>query len=167
MEFRSNAHAFSILHDNVHHLHLFQVQAIRIFHHLLHVAVIGILIGLGTEGIHRRSLPQIQHAHLDGRLIGGNSHFSAQGIDFLHQVAFPRSSDGRVAGHHGHVFQGNGGEQGLTAQPGSRQGRFAARMACSHHNYIIGINEIHGILLSVVVPLWNTYPLYKSNTVII
>lgn len=34
IQFGSHAHALSVFHDDIHDLHLFQIQVVRIFHHI-------------------------------------------------------------------------------------------------------------------------------------
>ena len=105
IQFGSHAHALSVFHDDIHDLHLFQIQVVRIFHHIFHIAVISAFIRLGTEGIYRRSFPAVQHAHLDSCRIGGDTHFPSESIYFLYKMALARSADSGIAWHHGHIVQ--------------------------------------------------------------
>ena len=151
-QLRHHARAASVLQENIHDLRLLQVQIFRILNDLLHEAVISLLIRLGPQRIHRRPLSAVQHAHLHRRPVRSDSHFSAQSIDFLHQMALSRSSDGRIAGHHGYIVQRNRKKTGLFPQPGGSQSRFASRMARSHYNHIICICKKHSSFLFHPIP---------------
>ena len=105
IQFGGNAHTLSVFHDDIHDLHLFQIQVVRIFHHIFHIAVISAFIRLGTEGIYRRSFPAVQHAHLDSCRIGGDTHFPSESIYFLYKMTLARPADSGIAWHHGHIVQ--------------------------------------------------------------
>ena len=72
-----DAHAAAVLYEDVHHLHLGEVQIFCILHHFFHIAVVFILVRLGAQRIHRRAFAQVQHAHLDGRRVGSDAHLAA------------------------------------------------------------------------------------------
>ena len=149
MKLGRDADACPVFHEDIHHLHLLQVEILCIFHHLLHIGVVLVLVRLRAERVDRRPLAEIQHAHLDGCRIGCDAHLAAQCIDFLYKMALPRSADRRIAWHHGDIFQRDRGKQRLHPHARCRKCRLAACMACADDDHIIRINEIHGILLSL------------------
>ena len=84
-----------------------------------------------------RTFAGIEHAELNAGLIGIDTHFPAQSVQFPHEMAFGRAADRRIAGHHGDIVHGKGRKQGMTANAGCRQCRFNARMTCPDYDYII------------------------------
>ena len=55
-------------------------------------------IALNPQGLHRWSLPHVQHAELNPGFVRVQPHFAAKGIDFLDQMPFPDPADRRVTG---------------------------------------------------------------------
>ena len=54
-------------------------------------------VGLRAGRAHRGSLARIEDAKLDPGLVGSQRHRTAQGVDFLDQVALADTPDGRIA----------------------------------------------------------------------
>jgi hypothetical protein len=74
-----------------------QRQAGLVFQALTDSLAIELAVGLGAGGSYRRPLGCVQCSKLDSRLVGSHSHRPAQGIDFLHKVAFADSANRGIA----------------------------------------------------------------------
>ena len=53
-----------------------------------------------------------------------DTHFTAQSINFAHQVSFGTPPDIRVTGHHGYAFNADGKKNGFQSEPFACQGCF-------------------------------------------
>ena len=126
-----------IFHNQLADLALANGQMIRILQRPTHTGAISSLVRLGTQRVYCRSFGAVQHLGLNKGMVNIHSHFSAQGIDFTHQMPFGAAADIRVAGHHGNRFHAYGKQYGLQSQSGAGQCRFTAGMTGSHHHHII------------------------------
>ncbi len=100
-------------------------------------------IGLGTGRPHRRALAAVEYPELDAGLVGRARHGTAEGIDFLHQVALANATNGRIAGHLAKGFNVMGQQQGLRPHAGSSQCRLGTGMATTNDNHIETGRKIH------------------------
>ena len=80
-------------------------QIIGIFERLLHYRMIKPFVRLRTKRLYRRAFAAVQHFYLHERLVGGNAHFAAEGVEFSDEVTFRRSAYGRVARHKGDIVE--------------------------------------------------------------
>lgn len=66
---------------------------------VLHAILIGALVRLCAQGMDGRPLAGIEHTGLNERVVDGAAHFTAQRVDFAHQMSLARAADGGIAGH--------------------------------------------------------------------
>ena len=64
--------------------------------------------------MNRRTLAAIQHTVLNAGLVGGDTHFATQCVDFSHQMAFAGAANGGIAGHIAHGIHIDGKKNGVT-----------------------------------------------------
>jgi len=100
-----------------------------VLHHLFHAQPVEEPVGLGPGRPDRRTLAGVEAAELDAGGVYVSGHLSAQGIDFLDQVALGQTADGRVAAHGSDGIGVAKENSGAAAHAGRGQGRFAAGMA--------------------------------------
>ena len=93
-------------------------------------------IGLGTGGTHGRTFAAVQNAPLNAGFVGTTGHDAIEGVDFLHQMAFANTADGRIAGHLAQGLDVMGQEQCPAAYAGGRKRCFGAGMATTNHDDI-------------------------------
>jgi hypothetical protein len=60
---------------------------------------IGIAVTLRSGGPDGRAFAAVEHAELNTRGVGGQSHEAAEGVDLADHLPLAESADGRVAGH--------------------------------------------------------------------
>ena len=96
---------FPIFGEQFHDFRLFEGQVLLKLHLVLHILGVGRTVDLSPEGMHRRSLTPVEHPALEEGGIGSLAHFTAQGIDFPHQMSLGGTADGGIAGHIGHSVQ--------------------------------------------------------------
>ena len=138
----------SILHLNIHNLPLLQGKVGLVLNHPLHIMMVSPAVGLHSQTVYRRPLPQIQHPALQKGGVGSFSHLAAQGVDFSHQVPLGSAADGRVAGHIGQAVQTQGEQYRFHPQPCCCQSRFDSCMAgADYRNLKLFANLIHGNFL--------------------
>jgi len=102
-------------------------------------------IRLRARRAHGRPFGAIQDAKLDPRLIGGQGHGAAQGVDFLDQMPLANSTNGGVARHLPQGFHIVRQQQGFRATARSRQRGLRPRVAAAHHNHVEGFRVLHDI----------------------
>ena len=90
-----------------------------IFNGQFHLTVVGVLISLGPQCADCRTLPGIQHPHLDIGLVNVMAHLTTQGINFPNHNSLGGATDGWVTWHKGDHVQIDGDQQGLIPHPGS------------------------------------------------
>ena len=105
---------------------------------LQHLAGVEALVGLGTQGPHRRAAAGVEDALLDGGGIGQAPDYPTQGIHFMDELAFGGATDGRVAGLPGDAIEIEAEQGGVQAQPGGGDRRFTTGMATTDHNHVEG-----------------------------
>ena len=103
-----------------------------VLHHLLVLAP----VGLGPQGVDRRTLAPVEHPVLDAGPVCGLTHLTAQGVQLSDQMALAGAADGRVAGHVAHGVQVDGENNGLQTHPGRCQGRLDACVPRAYDGYI-------------------------------
>ena len=115
------------------------------------------LVRLRAQRIHRRALAEIEHAHLDRRLVRDNPHHAAQRVNLAHQMTLPRAADGRIARHHRDIVQRNRRQKRPAAEMRRSQRRLAPRMPRADHNHIIRIDEHHKNILPYPFLIFSYY----------
>ena len=70
-------------------------------------------VGLGTEGPNRRAAAGIQDPLLDGGGIGEAADHASERIHFMHELAFGRTTNGRIAGLPGDSVEIESEESGI------------------------------------------------------
>ena len=138
-----------ILHHQLLHQGLLEVQTGLALQDGFHRHVVAFLVILGPRGLHRRPLFGVQHAVLDGGLISDPGHLATQGIHFAHQLPLGHAADRGAARHGRHLVQVDGQQQHPAPHAGGCQGRFAAGMSGPHHNHIVALGiESHKSLFT-------------------
>ena len=66
---------------------------------MLHPELIGFLVALGAGCLDGWALGRIKQAELDSGNIGGQAHFTSEGIDLANDVALGLSANGGVTAH--------------------------------------------------------------------
>jgi hypothetical protein len=64
-----------------------------------------------------------------GRLVGNLCHFTAQGINFFHQLCLRKAADGRIARHQSDRIEIDVEEERFTPHPRRGKGRLTSRMS--------------------------------------
>ena len=102
-------------------------------------------ISLSPGGSHRRAFAGIENAKLYARLIGGQGHGAAQGIDLFDQMPLADTADRGVATHLPKGLDVVGQQQGGAAHARSGQRRLGAGMAATDDDHIkflgVGIGQ--------------------------
>ena len=101
--------------------------------HPLRVAFLVALRPCCTDG---RTARGVERLFLKGRLIRIESHFAAQGVKLIDEMAFGQTADGRVAGHPCDGIFPSGDEKGLYAHPRGGQSSLHACMSTADHDQI-------------------------------
>jgi hypothetical protein len=118
-----------------------------IFNRLFHPETVLLAIDLGPRRTDGGPFSGIELPELDACLIGRPGHLSAKGIDFLDQMAFGQSTDGRVAGHVTDLIHILGNEKSRMAHPGRSQRGLDPGMTSSHYNDIMSCHVIANVKL--------------------
>ncbi|MNS97514.1 hypothetical protein D3C72_1318490 [compost metagenome] len=104
-----------------------------------------VAVGLAAGGTHGRALGRIERAPLDAGTVGGMRHRTAEGVDFLDQMALADATDGRVAAHRPHRFDVVGQQQGAHAGTGRSQRGLGAGVATADDDDVVTMEGIdHG-----------------------
>ena len=98
-----NGHHPAVFRFDAVHFPLTQGQVGLGHQGLPHAVLIGLLIRLGAQGVHRGALGGVEHAGLQERIVNGAAHFPAQGVQLPHQVPLGSAADDGIAGHQGHA----------------------------------------------------------------
>ena len=94
-------------------------------------------IALCTRTPNGWSLAFIEHAELNRRGVGDNSHFTAQCVNFSHDLSFGDTSNGWVAAHLGYFVHVHSDKAGLSTKSCCCTGRFATRMTTPNDEDIV------------------------------
>ncbi len=121
---------------------LLHEEIFLILNRLFHPKAIVLAVDLGPRRPDGRPFSGIELPELDACFVRRPGHLSAQGVDFLDQMAFGQSADGRIAGHVTDLIDILGDEKGWMAHPGRSQGGLNPGMTSSHHNDIISFAMI-------------------------
>ena len=105
-------------------------------HNPLHPLRIEPLVALRTRCVNRWAAGGVEGLFLKSRLISIETHLSAQGIKLIDEMAFGKSSDGRVAWHLCDGILPSGDEKGVDTHPGSYKGRLGSGMSTANHNQL-------------------------------
>ena len=103
-------------------------------HDPLHPLRIEPLVALCTRCANRRAAGGVQGLFLKSSLIRIETHLSAQGIKLIDEMAFGKTSDGRIAGHLCNGILPSGDEKGVDTHPGGDKGRLDPGMSTANHN---------------------------------
>ena len=87
-DLRHRAHHPVTLQQQVIHGLLEQTQIGLVFQHAPDCGFVQNPVGLGAGGAHGRAFAGVEDTKLDARLVGGQSHRAAQGVDLFDQMAF-------------------------------------------------------------------------------
>jgi hypothetical protein len=90
-----------------------------------------------------RALAAIEHAELNATLVGCHGHGTAQGIDFLDQMALADATDSRVAAHLAEGFHIVAEQQGLHAHACRCQRSLGTGMAATDNDHVKTGREVH------------------------
>ena len=118
-------------------------QILLVFQHGANRRLVQHPIRLCPGRAHGRALAAVENPELDTGPIGGAGHGSAQGVDFLDQMALTDATDGRVTGHLSEGFDVVGQQQGFTPHACRRQRSLGAGMATTNHDHIKATGKIH------------------------
>src|SRR5690554_5104409 len=105
--------------------------------HLFHPKLISGFICLSAKRMNCCAFIGVEHSNLNLGGVDISSHFSAQGINFPHQMSFSRAANGGITGHQGHRIHIHGQKQYFAVHTGSGQGSFTAGMAGTDDNHIV------------------------------
>ena len=94
-------------------------------------------IALGPWTPYGRAFAHIQHAELNARGISHQSHLSAQGIYFSHDLSLGYSANGRIARHLCNLVHVHRHEECLGAHIGRGTSRLAPCMSASYYYYFV------------------------------
>ena len=130
---------------------LFQAQPFLLLQSVLHHFLVAAAVRLCTQGVDSRAFAAVQQPVLDAGFVGCAGHFTAQGVQFAHQMAFAGAADGGVAGHIAHRVQINGKTDHTTAHPSCRQSGLNAGVSRADNGNIKGSGQklLHITFLSV------------------
>jgi hypothetical protein len=95
----------------------------------LHRQRVRIAVAKHARGSDRGALAGVERHEVCSGLVGSVSHFTAQRIELMHQVAFGRAADGRVTAHHSNAVGLEGDAEHAKSHSSSRQSCFTSRMA--------------------------------------
>ena len=113
-----------------------QHQFLLAFDPQFHRELVGLLVGLGSRTVHRRSFAPIEHAKLQPGLVDHLSHRTAQRVDLADDLPLGNPPNGGIAAHLRHSVAIHGQQCSASSQPRSCQGCLAASMARSDHDHI-------------------------------
>ena len=112
---------------------------------MLHAHAVCGAVRLRAQGVHGRTLAAVQHPVLDTAFIRRAAHFTAECVNFAHQMTFGRAADCRVAGHIAHRIQIDRKAHRAQTEPGGGKCRFNPCVPGADHGNIIICNMmIHG-----------------------
>ena len=114
-----------------------------VFQNFAHGSFVQHPIGLGASGTHGWTFTAIEDTELDAAEIGGSGHGSAEGIDFLDQMALADPANGRIAAHLPKRLDVVRQQQGFYPHAGSSKRCFGTGMAAADHDHIKTGREIH------------------------
>ena len=101
-------------------------------------------VGLGPGRSHRRPLGAVEDAELNPGFVGGSRHGTAQGVDFLHQMALANATDRRVATHLPQGLDVVREQQRARSHARSRQRGLGAGMATADDDHVEFVGVQHG-----------------------
>ena len=68
-------------------------------HHVLQVQLVPLAVGLTARRAHGLAFGGVEPAELNAGTVRGQTHFAAQGVDFLDELALADTADGRITAH--------------------------------------------------------------------
>ena len=135
----------AVLDDQVHAFALEQAQLGLMLQRLADRPLVEHPVALGAGGAHCWPLAGIEGAELDAGAIRGAGHGTAEGIDFLGEVALADTADGRIAGHLAQGFDVLRQQQGAAAHARAGQRRFGAGVTAANDD---DFKFLHGAALA-------------------
>ena len=133
----------AVLHENLLDLRLAQVELFAIIHRTAHALLVFLLVGLGAQRVHRRTLAGVEHAALDEHVVDGAAHLAAQRVQLPHQMALRRAADGGIAGHHRQRIQVQRDQQRAVAHARAGQRGLAARVPRADDHRVVSFVVLH------------------------
>ena len=124
------------VHLQIGHHRLAQREVGGVLEQLQHLAGVGPLVRLGAQGPDGRAAAGVENAFLQGGGVRQAADDAAEGIHLVHQLALGGTAHGRVAGLPGDAIEVERKQGGVQAQPGGREGRFAAGVAAADDDQI-------------------------------
>ena len=142
-DLRFDAAYAAVLYQQAFDAALPQVEVRRSLDNALHTLPVGGLVRLNTSGADRRSLARVQNAELDPGLVDRARHFTAEGVDFAHQMALADAADSRIAGHLANVVEIEGQQQSRAAETRRGERGFYPCVAGTDHNDVVVHSDSH------------------------
>ena len=133
------------IQDDGHDRILKNGQRILLVNDLLHTGRVFRLGALATRGPDCRTSASIEDLGLKGRGIRIDPHFTAKRIQFMDEVAFGETADGRIAGHPCDCIFARSDQKRPNFHSGCSESRLGASMATADDNQFI--NAFHGALI--------------------
>ena len=135
-------HAVTLDHQVVHGL-LKKPQVGLVFQALADGRFVQHPVGLRPGGAHGGPFGAVEDAKLDARLVGGQGHGAAHGVDFLDQVALADAANRGVATHLPQGFDVVRQQQGFATHACRGQGGLGPGVAAADHNHVEGLGIKH------------------------
>jgi len=132
-----HAYDFSVFNHQFFNHGLPDIKVRLVFDHGLHRQTVELLVALHAGGMHRRTFGGIEQAKMHGGFIGDLAHLAAEGVNFLDQLTFGQSPDGRIAGHQRDGIQIDVEQNRPATHARAGQRRFAAGMSAADNRNII------------------------------
>ena len=93
-------------------------------------------VRLGAQGPNGRAAAGVEHPLLNGSGIGEAADHATEGIHFMHELAFGRSTNGRVAGLPGDPVEIESKQGGTEPQTSSRDCSLATGMTAPDDDHV-------------------------------
>ncbi len=127
----------------------------KIFSMLENLAPFGrefIAVGLRAGAPHSGAFRAVEHAELNRRQIGDDTHHAAEGVDFADNLALGDTANSRVAAHLRDLVHIHRHQQSACAESGSGMGSLATGMAGAYYDNIKV--KSHRIITYLVRKAW-------------
>ncbi len=143
------------LHEQITDHALEQLQSGDVFEQAPHRAFVKAAVGLGAGSAHRRAFAGVERAELDARLVDGEGHDTAEGVDFFDQMPLADTTDGWIAGHLADGIEVLGEQKCAHAETGGRSSRFRPGVTTANDDDIKLI--LHGGIIRVSAGSWQFF----------
>ena len=135
-------HAITFDHQVVHGL-LKKPQFGLVFQAFADGGFVQNAVSLGAGGAHGRAFGSVEDAKLNARLIGGQGHGAAHGVNLFDQMALANAADRRVATHLAQGFNVVRQQQRCAAHARRGQGGLGPGVSAADHNHVKGLGVEH------------------------